>query len=96
MTFNIRKALEFSSILVPACLTLNPTTRGLPVLSTWILIYTLIKYMFTVYKWHLTNKLVKVDMNGGKLPPQYPSIVPYLGSALSFAWNNAKYLSQAT
>jgi hypothetical protein len=96
MIFNKRKALEFSLILVPACLLLSLSTRGLLVLSTCMLIYALIKYAFTAYKWHLANKLVRVDMNEGKLPPQYPSIVPYLRSALSFAWNNAKFLRQAT
>lgn len=96
MSYNNSKALEFLLVLVLACLSLNKSTRTLPIVGTWILIHTLIKFALTAYNWHLVNRFVTMDENGGSLPPQYPSAVPYLGSALSFIWNNAKFIRQAT
>ena len=71
-------------------------TRTLPVLAVLLIIQALINYMLAAYRWHFVNRFKKIDEDGGQLPPHYPALIPYVGNALSFAWNNADFVRGAT
>lgn len=77
-------------------LALDKTTVILAIVGAFLLFPSIIQYCLDVSKWHSANRLEKPRGNEGRLPPKYPSIIPYLGNALSFAWNNDNFLSRAT
>jgi hypothetical protein len=89
-------ALEFSWIPAITWLSLCEDTRTLPVLAVFVLLQILINFVIANFRWRMVNKWKQFNKDGGLLPPQYPSLIPYLGNALSFVWNNANFVRQAT
>ncbi|KAJ8070584.1 hypothetical protein OCU04_000957 [Sclerotinia nivalis] len=91
-----RTLLKFSWIFALAYSTLNKDRRTLPVLGMIILFQILINYALATFEWHMINRLRKGDSGKGQLPPQYPSLIPYLGNPLSFIWDNANFIRHVT
>ncbi|KUI58464.1 Cholesterol 7-alpha-monooxygenase [Cytospora mali] len=89
-------ALEILWMPALASLSLDKGAITLPVLGALLCVQAFINYVLAAYRWHLINRFEKSDKEGGRLPPLYPSTIPYLGNALSFAWNNASFLRAAT
>jgi hypothetical protein len=55
-----------------------------------------ITYVYAIGKWHYLNRFEKPSKDQSRLPPRYPSLIPYVGSAISFAWDNANFIRRAT
>lgn len=56
----------------------------------------LVTYFYAIGRWHYVNRFEKSSKDRSRLPPRYPSLVPYVGSAISFAWDNANFIRRAT
>ncbi|CAD6447907.1 65795566-4059-423b-9ce8-6320b22c028f [Sclerotinia trifoliorum] len=88
--------LKFSWVFALAYSTLNKDRRTLPALGMILLFQILINYTLATFEWHVINRFRKSDSGKGQLPPQYPSLIPYLGNPFSFIWDNAKFIRHVT
>jgi hypothetical protein len=89
-------ALGLSWTSTLAALILDRDTKALFILGAVFLVQAAINFALTTYRWHVINKFKEIDTNGEQLPPQYPYLIPYLGSTLSFIWNNVNLARRAT
>lgn len=59
----------------------------------------LLNYMRDYYRFHYRNRSGAQDgtelAEAFKLPPLYPSFIPFLSSAISFAWDNGAFIRRA-
>lgn len=70
-----------------------------------IVVLLLINYIQALYKFHYQDRFASHDgyelsklskpSKPSALPPLYPSFIPFLGSAISFAWDNAAFIRRA-
>ncbi|KAI9167950.1 Cholesterol 7-alpha-monooxygenase [Paramyrothecium foliicola] len=88
--------LEFLWIPAIPYFSMDKTTSVLPILGVLLLVHALISYVFIASRWHFVNRFEKLKGNEGRAPPKFPSVVPYVGNALAFAWDNANFLRRAT
>lgn len=51
-----------------------------------------LNYMLAWIRYHFARK----DRRGTQLPPKYPTLVPFLGDAISSAWDLERFLYRAT
>ncbi|CAH0040783.1 unnamed protein product [Clonostachys rhizophaga] len=91
-------AMISQSLWVPAAIYLS-LFRGCGIflaIGIPLAVQSLFSYAIVTRKWHAVNNLISQSKDETHLPPQYPSLIPYVGSALSFVWDNAGFLRQAT
>lgn len=96
MSSHTVRKLSWSWVPALAFLSLDKETRTFQSLGLLLLVQALIVYAIDTYNWHLVNRFKKCDRKAGQLPPRYPSLIPYLGNAISFVWDNANFIRQAT
>lgn len=70
-----------------------------------VIILLLVNYIRALYKFHYQDRFGSHDgyelsklskpSRPSALPPLYPSFIPFLGSAISFAWDNAAFIRRA-
>ena len=61
----------------------------------WVIVLgavLVLNYLLTVIKYHFTRR----SRRQGQLPPKYPALVPFLGNAISLAWDLGGFLLRAT
>ncbi|VUC35732.1 unnamed protein product [Clonostachys rosea] len=94
---SLKNGVIFRHLWIPALVCLYLTKPNGALSASWVvlLIQTFLNYAITARSWHSAHN-DKVQADQGQLPPQYPSAIPYLGNAVSFAWNNPSFLSKAT
>lgn len=73
---------------------LATTGRSMSVLD-WVIVLGVVlvlNYILVVIKYHFTRRTHRE----GQLPPKYPAMVPFLGNAISLAWDLGGFLFRAT
>jgi hypothetical protein len=92
---NMTEARIFYPHEVVGVLYTYPWCVGWGVLISVILLL-LLNYMRDYYRFHYQDRFGSRDgtelTKPSELPPLYPSFIPFFGSAISFAWDNAAFI----